>query len=287
MAMTRPSLIMATLLLLALAGCSSLPRSPERVTALDTRAEAAYQAGLRQHHEGRHAQAAAYFERALAMHASVDDRAGTAEALASLGRARLALGEHDLATAAFQRARDASRGLQRPDLEATALGGLAAVALDQDRPDDARTWLDAALALPLQDPGPERAVLLHDLGIAHYRLGDPAVAETHLRAALSMHEAAGDHPGVATSCHALARLCAATDRLDEALDLALRALARDKASEHPRGVAADLTLLAELSERLGRTDDAIGYHRRAELAWTALGRADRAAAAAERIAALR
>lgn len=285
--MTHPRLLTATLLLLALSGCSSLPRSPERVTALDTRAEAAYQAGLRHHHEGRHAQAAAYFERALAMHASVDDRAGTAEALASLGRARLALGEHDLATAAFQRSHDASRGLQRPDLEATALGGLAAVALDQDRPDDARTWLDAALALPLKDSSAERAVLRHDLGIAHHRLGDPAAAETHLRAALSMHEAAGDHLGVATSCHALARLCAAADRLDEALDLALRALARDKASEHPRGVAADLTLLAELSERLGRTDDAIGYHRRAELAWTALGRRDQAAAAAERIAALR
>jgi len=87
-------LTVALLLLAALAGCSSLPRSPERVTALDTRAEAAYQAGLRQHHEGRHAQAVTYFERALAMHASVDDRAGTARALASLGRARLALGEH-------------------------------------------------------------------------------------------------------------------------------------------------------------------------------------------------
>jgi len=163
------------------------------------------------------------------------------------------------------------------------------VALDQDRPDDARTWLDAALALPLPEPSPERAVLRHDLGIALYNLGDPAAAESHLRAALAMHEAAGDHLGVATSCHALARLCAAAgdQRLDEALGLALRALSRDKAREHPRGVAADLMLLGELSERLGRTDDAVSYFRRAELAWAALGRPDRAAAAIERIGALR
>ena len=263
-----------------LSGCSSLPRSPERVTALDARAATTYQAGLRQYREGRYRQAVTYFEQALAIHASVDDRPGTARALASLGRARLALGETDQATAAFQRALDAARGLGRPELEAEALGGLGAVSLERGRADDARTWIEAGLALPLPDPGSPRAVLLHDLGAACRMAGDAATAETHLRRALAMHEAVGDRLGAATDRHTLAILRAEAGDLDEATDLARRALDQDKNLENPRGVAQDLMLLGSLAVQRGDTVEANGYFRRAELAWTALGRPDEAAAAA-------
>ena len=272
----------ARLMLLALVftvGCSSLP-SAERTTALETRADATYQAGLRQYRSGRYTQAAACFEQALAMHASVDDRAGTASALASLGRARLALGELDGAAASFQRSLAAAEGLRLPELDAEALGGLGAVALERRQADDARTWLEAALALPLADPGPERAVLLHDLGLARHQLGDHAAAVAHLRQALAMHEALNNHLGVAADCHSLAGLLAEDGDLEAAVALAHRALSRDKARENPPGVAADLMLLGSLKLRQGDADAAAGYYRRAELAWSALGRADLAAEAA-------
>lgn len=263
-----------------LAACSSLPKSPDRVTALETTAWTTYQAGLRQYHEGRYEQAVAYFERALALHASVDHRTGTVQDLTALGRAHLARGEQAPARAAFMRAKDACRGLRHPDLEAQVLGGLAAAALADGELDQAHDLLRSALALPLAEPGPERAVLRHDLGVVLYRQGDAVAAEEQLRAALAMHEDAGDHQGIAAACHALARLRAAVGDPQGAMDLALRALARDRARENPPGVAGDLMLLGELSRRLGRDEDAASYYRRAELAWTALGRADLAADAA-------
>ncbi|MEZ4388087.1 MAG: tetratricopeptide repeat protein [Candidatus Krumholzibacteriia bacterium] len=250
--MSKHMACLAILTLLVLGGCSTLPRSPERVTALETRADVTYQAGLRQYREGRFVQAALCFEQALAIAASVDDRPGTARALASLGRARLALGEQDAAAAAFQRSLDAAGGLARPDLEAEALGGLAAVALSRRRPDDARAWLQTGLALPLADPGPARAVLLHDLGMALIQSGRTADAEAQLRRALAMHEALNDPLGVAADCFSLAALRAEAGDLDEAADLARRALSRDKAEENPVGVAQDLDLLGALAARSWR-----------------------------------
>lgn len=271
-------LVTLLLLLMLGVGCSSLPKS-ERVTARQERAELTFQSGLRQYRGGRYEQAAALFQQALAMHAAVDDRAGTARALASLGRSRLALEELDLAASDFQRALDAARGLDRPELEAEALGGLAAVALETGRPDDARHWLEAGLALPLTDPSSARAVLLHDLGMAHRDLGDAAAAEGHLRRALAMHEALGVHLGVAADCHALAVLLADRGDLAAARDLARRALSRDKAGENPPGVAADLTLLGRLAWQDDDHAAAADYYRRAQLAWSALGRAQLAAEA--------
>lgn len=274
------------LLLLLLAGCSSLPPGSERQTALESRAETTYQAGLQHYRLGRYAQAAVCFEQALGMHASVDHRPGTARALASLGRARLAQGDPDAAAAAFQRSLDAVRDLRRPDLAAQALGGLAAVALERGETADARAWLEAGLALPLPDPGAERAVLLHDLGMAAQQDGDVDAAEELLRRALAMHESLGDPLGAAADGHSLAVLRAAAGDLAEAELLAKQALARDKAQENPRGVAQDLMLLGAIAAQGGRTADAVDFYRRAELAWAALDRPDAAAAAAERVAAL-
>lgn len=278
--MTSRMACLLALALMFLVGCSSLPRSPERVTDLDARAATTYQAGLRQYRNGRFAQAAICFEQTLAIHASVDNRPGTAQALASLGRARLALGEEDAASAAFQRSLDAARGLDCPGLEAEALGGLAAVALNQDRVADALIWLETGLALPLAEPSAERAVLLHDLGMALHQEGDAVAAEAHLRQALAMHESLNDPLGVAADCHSLAGLLAEAGDLDAAADLARRALSRDKAEENPRGVAQDLSLLGLITARQGETVNAVGYFRRAELAWTALGDQDAATDAA-------
>ena len=271
------------LLLLLLAGCSSLPPGSERLTALESRAETTYQAGLQHYRLGRYGQAAICFEQALAMHASVDHRPGTARALASLGRTRLAQGELDAAAAAFQRSLDAARDLPRPALTAQALGGLAAVALDQGRPADARTWLEAGLDLPLPDPGAERAVLLHDLGMTVLQEGDVTAAEDLLRRALDMHESLHDALGAAADCHSLAALRADAGDLAEAEDLAKRALALDKRRENPRGVAQDLTLLGAIAAQGGRPAVAADYYRRAELAWAALDRPAEAAAAAARV----
>lgn len=273
-------------LLLLLAGCSSLPPGSERQTALESRAETTYRAGLQHYRLGRYAQAAVCFEQALGMHASVDHRPGTARALASLGRTRLAQGDLDAAAAAFQRSLDAVRDLPRPALKAQALGGLAAVALERGETADARAWLEAGLALRLPDPGSERAVLLHDLGMASRQDGDAASAEALLRRALAMHEALGDALGAAADCHSLAVLRRDAGDLDEAELLAKRALAYDKAQENPRGVAQDLMLLGGIAAKSGRNADAVDFYRRAELAWAGLDRPEAAGAAAARVAAL-
>lgn len=259
------------------AGCSSLPRTRTAASESGVQANRYRTLALKEYHAGRYARAEAFFLRELAIHAAVDRRPGVVESLASLGRTNLASGACDAAEALFAQALDAAQGLLRPDLEARALGGLGAVALWRGRPEEARDWFLRALELPLDDPGPERAVLLHDLGSALRMLGDGQGAETRLLRALAMHEQQEDRAGIATACYALAELHADREDTEAALPLARRALLLDKTLERPLAVAQDLTLLARLAALRGDEEQARLYCGRAKLAWRALGRLDTAA----------
>jgi protein O-GlcNAc transferase len=276
-------LVLVSLLVLALGGCSSLPRSQPPPTQTSLQADRHRELGLMHYRQGRYAHAEVFFKRALAVQAAVDRRPGVVEMLASLGRVRLALADLDGAEARFREALAASQGLLRPDLAAQALGGLGAVALAREEPQEAVAWFEQALALPLADPGVERAVLLHDLGAAHRQLQDDVTAQARFEAALSMHEALDDRAGIATACHSLASLLADAGRYPEALPLAHRALLLDKSLEIPQAVAQDLALLGRLTAATGQVDQARQYYQRAGLAWRALGRTDAAAAVAARL----
>lgn len=259
-----------------LLGCSSLPKHPVQNSELDSRAASFHKLGNKHFRAGQYEKAGACFEQVLVLHASVDDRPGVARAFSSIGRVHMALGELGLAEADFQQAHDATRGLQRPALEAQALGGLGAVELRRQHPQDARVWFEMALELPLTDPGNERAVLLHDLGSAYWKHGDTASAESCFRLALSMHESLGDPLGIAAACYSLAMLHKAEGNREQAMRLARRALTNDKRAENSHGVAQDLTLLGSLASRGGAVQKATDYYRRATLAWRALGRIDKA-----------
>ncbi|MFH1843241.1 MAG: tetratricopeptide repeat protein [bacterium] len=263
-------------LLSFLVGCSSLPKRPVEEVGIGRQASAFHHAGLKHYHDGGYDKASRYFQRAVGLYGSVDNRPGVATTMASLGRARLAQGELGAAESCFQYANDVSRGIDRADLQAQALGGLGAVALAREQPDEALNWLEAALALPLANPSSERAVLLHDLGSAFWKLGEISAAEANLRRALAMHESLRDWRGLAGDCFMLAKLLAATGDHDQASRLALRALGNDKKAENPLGVAHDLTLLGELAADSQSLDEATGYFRRAELAWRAVGRTSEA-----------
>lgn len=268
----------AALALLVLAaaglpGCSSLPRTAAVPPTESGILAASYRKlGREDHRQGRFERAEVFFMRMLSVTAAVDDRPGVVEALVSLGRVRLALGDTQGAEAWLLEALAAVAGIVRPDLEAQARGGLGAVALRRGQPAVALDWYESALALPLADPGRERAVLLHDRGVARRHLGALQEAAASLRLALAMHEELGDRAGIAAACHELAEVHAAGADVDAALPLARRALLLDRAQDLPLQVAQDLTLLGRLAEAAGDAEQAADYFRRAEMSWRALGR---------------
>jgi tetratricopeptide (TPR) repeat protein len=267
---------MLAVLLAGLSGCSSLPRNALQESANSRRTASLHELGSKHLQAGNTAKACVFFERALALHASVDDQPGVARALASLGRCRLATGQLNQAEADFQNALLSVRGLHFPELKGQAMAGLGEVALHRQDPLTARTWFEEGLALPLADPGQERAVLLHDLGAAMLALDDPAAAQTHFDQALAMNTRLRNPLGIATNCYSLAILQEKRGDLSEAAKLARRALSNDKKAENPPGIAQDLSLLATLSLAQGKSEAGVDYYRRSQLVWRTMGRSDKA-----------
>lgn len=261
----RIHLILVALLCLA-AGCSSLPKGPPPATELNSRTSVLHKLGLQHYQAGRYVKAEAYFDRALGIHAAVDDRAGVALCYLSKGRVALARGNARQADLLFEQAVRSLADLSRPDLMAQALGGRAVVQETAGGLAEAEALLRQALALPLESASRERAVLHHDLGSVLMQTGDYPAARVELEAALSLHEAQNDRQGIATACYTLSLWHEAAGDFSTALASARRALDNDKAILHARGVAKDLELLANLHRKLGDDEAAADYHRRATLA---------------------
>ncbi len=263
------------------AGCSSMPKYTVPDSEIQFRAASFQKLGRKNFTAGHYEKAATYFNQALAVNASIDNQAGVSQSLSSLGRVKMSLGELESARGLFKQALQATKKLQRPDLAAQALGGLGAIDLRLGRPLEAKGWFEKALLLPLRDPSKERAVLLHDLGVVHLKLGEMNPAETNFQLSLNMHEAQRDVLGVATNCYSLAILKESTGNLEQAIIFARRALAHDKRGENPPGIAQDLMLLGSLASDNGAPEMANSFYQRALLTWRALGRNEKAAEVSE------
>lgn len=266
--------IISLVFVLFWAGCSSLPKETVQHTERNEQASSFLKMGLKQHQGGHYPKACAFFKKALASYSSVDDGGGVAESYCGLGRSQMAMEELEKAETSFQQAHLAAKGSGFVDLEAQALGGLGAVALHRNQPDQAISLFEKALALPLVQQSSTRATVLHDLGAAHQKLGDNSKALPLFESALGLHETLRDLMGIATDCYSLALMYEAENNNVLALEYARRALNHDKRAENPYGVAQDLTLLGTLSSANGQEDQAQDYLRRANLAWGALGRSD-------------
>ncbi len=197
-----------------------------------------------------------HLDRALEIRRSLGDRQGMAEALLSRGEAQLSQRESEAAMASFEESLKLYRAIRNPAGETEALYALARVQRQRGLLDEARSRLDAALAIVeslrirITDPtqrasflGARRGVyellidVLMDLHRAHPLAGHDRVAlqvseRSRARTLLDLLEdpAASLDPSIPAQLHQ--RLRSAQRRLDAKARRQLRVLARgaDQAS---------------------------------------------------------
>jgi len=155
--------------------------------------------------------------------------------------------------------------------EAAALEGRALVYLDKRAQGAAAEDLRAALAIRerLGEPVP-LAWDLYLLGALEGRLGEPDLAEAHLRRALELQSTQGA-PARADTLGALANVLARRGDLAQAVALREEALALYREARDPAGEGATLAALALLGRRQGRPLEAL----RLSLAHVRMGNAPR------------
>lgn len=225
-------------------------------------------AGRLEEKVGRLSQARAWYEVALALAETLQDRRPEVETLLSLGHVCLTLGQYSEAARHYQRALVLSEAEFNQAGAVDASVGLGNAAFERAEWPGARAWYSRALRLG--EAGTDRlrlGVIEHRLGLLDRRQGDLAAAGDHLQRAREYFEGLNGEAALE-----LARVLDAQGELDAALGRPVpaagafrEALAWVRRDRHDAGLDVTIRLhLAELLLDTGRWLEAEEEMRRAE-----------------------
>jgi tetratricopeptide (TPR) repeat protein len=262
-------------LLAAATGCSTAPKRPTQVVERKERAAQYAAAGNARYARADYRQALTFYRLALNENLAVDHTQGIAASYNSLGKAHLALGELQQAERYFREAQRLAEKLSDPRLQAQSSSNLSEINLARGQAAEAEELLRSALSrLPAGDPGPEQAILLHNLGAvlkAGQRLPEALGCFQQALALNLRHErfeeAASNYYMIASIQSRQGDPTAAVASLQEALRY-------DRLMERSLGIAEDLAALGLLYRRLGREEEALDAYRRSLQVYQSLSLAE-------------
>jgi tetratricopeptide (TPR) repeat protein len=249
--------------LLAAAGCSTAPKRPTEVVERKERAAQYAAAGNARYARADYRQALTLFRLALNENLAVDHLPGIAASYNSLGQTHLALGELEQAERYFREAQRLAEELSDPRLQARSASNLAEIRLARGQAAEAEQLLRSALTrLPAGDPGPEQAILLHNLGAvlkARQRLPEALDCFQQALALNLRHERFEE---AASNYFMIASLQSKQGDPGAAIASLQEALRCDRLMERSLGIAEDQAALGLLYRRLGREQEALEAYRR-------------------------
>ena len=225
-------------------------------------------AGRLEEHVGRLSQAQAWYEVALALAETLQDRRPEVETLLAIGHVCLALGNYSEGARHYQRALVLSEAEFNQAGAVDASVGLGTAAFERAEWPGARAWYSRALRLTeAGNDGRRLGLVEHRLGLLDRGQGDLAAAGDHLRRAREYFEKlnGGAALDMARVLDAQGELDAALGRPGPAAAAFREALAWVRRDEHDPGLDVAIRLhLAELLLETGRWLEAEEEMRRAE-----------------------
>ncbi len=251
-----------------LLGCFSIPKeASQREIALRLSRDAYGSFRIGQFQEARD-----LYLQALQIAEGIDDLELQANTLANIGSVYLTLKRPDLAEPILTQALEIAHKIGQVQVETNVKGLLGDAALLTQDPDSARSYYTEALTVAqnagLKETAGDQQVRLASLEASH---GDPEAAVSYADDALRSYPNGPSHPGRASALRARAKALVALGRFEEAHADATDALTVDKELENSLGIAADLSLLADISEKRGDEAAATDYRERAEKVFQYLG----------------
>ncbi len=246
---------------LVLVSCSSTPREPDEIRVTRNRAAQFAEYGNTAFDRADYSQARAFFEIALALNTSVDERDGMADMHNSIGRTWQAQGDFDTASDHYATARRMSERTGNARIEALAINNQGELSLQQGNAEQARTMFETALEKldTVGNVDSDRAIVLHNLGSAHASAGRLDDARVILGEAEEVNRRLNRRRELAANLFMRASVESRSGNLEQAFAYASEALELDRAMENPRGIAADLYALGRISFRMNRNEDALDY----------------------------
>lgn len=250
--------------------CSSLPGKSESepVTEKYKSAQQTYSLGETQLRQGLYKGAMDNFEAALYQFAALDERTGVIRALLAMGQCAAALENYDKARACFDWALPLAEDTEDPRLIRDVSNHYGNYYLGKDELDEAETWLVYGPAY--EEPTAELAEFYRLSGTIEKRKGNYEEALSFYGKALDVDSHIPDSLQTGTDHYLSGSAYSLTGNYEKAEASLREALVLDRNFELLPGIASDLSALARVLEKAGRSSEALLYYRRAYLAWEGL-----------------
>lgn len=188
-------------------------------------------------------------EEAVALFGQMGEFVRQADALIEVGKLYHTMGQTEIAYEAYQRAAAIARRHKSSMRFRQAVGGLATLALHNERIGEALDLLNQALETLEEDEVPE-GLLLSTLGMAHLRANQPEQALRYQLEALAEFQTVGDLPNQARTLLRLGAVYVELCQYDQALKYLLSGLALMRDLGDAFGQARALTNLGTVHHNL-------------------------------------
>ena len=267
------------LLALIVLGCSTPPPPQEFATESKNKAAEYAEFGNDYFSQGMYERAIEFFKLSLAYSGSVDHQPGIAKAYNSLGKVFQARGLLENEENYLGQAEEIANRLEDPRLIAQTLNNRGELQLVREDYTaamthfaEARRYAETAGA---QGGGQEQsmsdiAVIYHNIGTAHKRLGDGEAALEHFQKALELNLKEKDAAESASNYYMIASVYSERGEYEQALSSATLALDMDKKVENSLGIAKDFLALGIISRKSGESDAAYAYLKRGLFVYRAI-----------------
>jgi tetratricopeptide (TPR) repeat protein len=235
-------------------GCAVSPRATSSADASD-QGDRELKRGILWYQKGCSRKAMEHFHAAHEHYALTDRQAGVARSLNSLANAYRQTGDVNSARLFYDAAITAARRCDDQQVIAQALSNKAAVLMDTEDLAGAEVLLDEAQLLS-RETGPVFAMVLNNRAALLIKAQQFDEASTILDQADTIAAGDGIKAG-ATLRFTRGRLMMKTGNFPEAMRLFQQALELDRQAGFSRGMADDLSAMADIHEQLGQDEAAL------------------------------
>jgi len=260
------------IVVLTLAGCSSLPKGDRQVVESQNRAASYARFGNQYFAEGNLSKALDFFRLALEENQSIDNEPGIAKTYYSIGKVHLSAENLEEAANAFSHTREIAERTGSPQLLMYAYSGRGELEMARNNPARALELFESSLAQArkLTDDPRWTAIALHNVGTALSRLGKLDEAESRFQAAAEINTRENRYRELASNHYMLASIYSRRSDYQKAEVELQTAMKNDKIVENSLGIAQDLRALGVVQEKSGNMETALDYYQRSLQVYVAL-----------------
>lgn len=249
--------VLVLILALALLGICACAASPSATSSADDpdQGDRELKRGVYWYHKGCTRKALDHFHAAHEHYCLANRQDGVARSLNSLANVYRQVGNMESALLFYDAAITSARRCDDPQVTAQALANKAAVLIEQDDPGGAEVLLDEAQLL-CRETGSVFAMTLNHRAVLLMKARRYDEASALLDQADTVAVGDGNNAG-ATLHFTRGRLMMGTGRVPEAMIQFQQALALDRKAGFSRGMAGDLSAMADIHEQLGEDEAAL------------------------------